>query len=404
MKRNQKSKKWTRPRHKIITSAARTLVSPYCKLRYGIAVEPFADKDGQYLILANHQTPFDQFFCGMAFKQPVYYLATEDIFSNGFISSVIRYLVAPIPIKKQTLDLKAIISCMRVAAEGGSIAIFPEGNRTYSGRTEYINPSITALVRKLNIPVALFKIEGGYGTQPRWSDVIRKGKMTAGVKRIIEPSEYSQMSDDELFDAISTELYVNEATSGGEYRHTRLAEYLERAIYFCPFCGLSELESHGDTITCKKCGKKIRYTSKKELCGIGYDFPYRSVAEWYDAQAEHMNSLDVTQLTQEPLFEDVSDIYEVIPCKKKKRIARGLSVKLYGNRAEVSGNDLFLTLPFDACSTFTVLGRNKLNVYCDGKIYQFKSSKRFNALKYVHIFYRYKNIKRGNENGKFLGL
>ncbi len=379
-------------------------MSPYCRLRYGITVKPFEDGDGQYLILSNHQTPFDQFFCGMAFKQPVYYLATEDIFSKGFVSSVIRYLVAPIPIKKQTLDLHAIIACMRVAAEGGSIAIFPEGNRTYSGRTEYINPSITALVRKLNIPVALFRIEGGYGTQPRWSDVIRKGKMSAGVTRVIETSEYSQMSDDELFDTIRNELYVNEAANGGEYRHKRLAEHLERAIYFCPFCGLSEFESHGDTITCKKCGKMIRYTEKKKLCGIGFDFPYNSVAEWYDAQAEHMNALDVTQLTQKPLFEDVSDVYEVIPCKKKKLIAKGLSARLYGDRAEVSGNGYSLTLPFDRCSTLTVLGRNKLNAYCGGQVYQFKGSKRFNALKYVHVFYRYKNIKRGNENGKFLGL
>jgi hypothetical protein len=51
-----------------------------------------------------------------------------------------------------------------------------------------------------------------------------------------------------------------------------------------------------------------------------------------------------------------------------------------------------------------VLGRNKLNMYCGGQIFQLKGSKRFNAVKYMHLFHRYKNLKRGNENEQFLGL
>ena len=46
----------------------------------------------------------------MAFKGSVYYLASEDIFSNGWVSSLIRYLVAPIPIKKQAADVKAVLT------------------------------------------------------------------------------------------------------------------------------------------------------------------------------------------------------------------------------------------------------------------------------------------------------
>ena len=59
---------------------------------------------------------------------------------------------------------------------------------------------------------------------------------------------------------------------------------------------------------------------------------------------------------------------------------------------------------FDDASTITVLGRNKLNIYHGGKIYQLKGDERFCALKYVHIYNRYKNIQKGDENDKFLGL
>ncbi len=59
-------------------------------------------------------------------------------------------------------DIRAVKACLRIAKEGGTIALAPEGNRTYSGRTCYINPAITGLVRSWKLPVAIFRIEGGY--------------------------------------------------------------------------------------------------------------------------------------------------------------------------------------------------------------------------------------------------
>ena len=108
-----------------------------------------------YLIVMNHQTGFDQFFVGMTFRQPVYYVATEDIFSLGWVSNLIRWLVAPIPIKKQTTDIQAVKNCIKVAREGGTIAIAPEGNRTFHGRTVYMNPSIASMAKKLGLPIRL---------------------------------------------------------------------------------------------------------------------------------------------------------------------------------------------------------------------------------------------------------
>ncbi|MBQ8267441.1 MAG: hypothetical protein IJZ21_03560, partial [Clostridia bacterium] len=59
---------------------------------------------------------------------------------------------------------------------------------------------------------------------------------------------------------------------------------------------------------------------------------------------------------------------------------------------------------FDEISAVSVLGRNKANIYFLDKVYQLKGDKRFNALKYVHIYYRHKNITKGNECEQFLGL
>ena len=400
-----KSKKWLKFRHRVVRFTLAPFFRLYVILRYNMKIDVFRKRENRpYLILLNHQTPFDQFFVGLAFREPVYYLATEDIFSLGWISSVIRYLVAPIPIKKQTTDVKAILNCLRIAKEGGTIAIAPEGNRTYSGRTEYMSPSIAPLARKMGLPIALYRIEGGYGTEPRWSDVIRRGKMHGYVSRVISPEEYANLTDDELFALIRDGLYVNEACADREFRHKKCAEYLERAAYICPDCGFSAFESHADTVTCLTCRKQIRYLPTKELEGVGFEFPFRFFAEWYDYQQQYVNGCDTTALTQSPIFEDTATVSRVIPYKRKVPLLPDAPIAMYGDRVILGQGEDALILPFDEVTAIAVLGKNKLNIYHDGNIYQLKGSKRFNALKYVQICHRYQNIKKGAPHEQFLGL
>jgi 1-acyl-sn-glycerol-3-phosphate acyltransferase len=266
-----------------------------------------------------------------------------------------------------------------------------------------MSPSIAYLAKKIGLPIALYRIEGGYGVQPRWSDVTRRGKLRGYVSRVIYPEEFKEMSDAELFAQIEKELYVNEAVADTTYTHKKLAEYLERAIYVCPKCGLSTFESHGDLFECKKCGLTARYTPTKEFEAVSGEIPFRFVADWYDYQSDYINSIDVTSMTDAPLYCERADLYEVIPYKKKVLLQKDVTLSLYGDRLLAKGAAAEYAFPYESTLAVTVLGRNKLNVYADGKIYQLKSDKRFNALKYVHIFHRYKNIVKG-EGSTFLGL
>lgn len=401
-----KRKKWTKPYHGIIQAIAKYVLWPVCILKYGIKIEKFKEQEKRpYLILYNHQTAFDQFFMGISFRGPVYYVATEDIFSMGWISSLLRFVVAPIPIKKQATDVGAVMNCLKVAREGGTICIAPEGNRTYSGRTEYINPAIVPLARKIGVPIALYKIEGGYGVHPRWSDKTRKGKMRSYVSEVIMPEEYSAMTDDELIGRIREGLFVDEAKAEGIFESDFRAEYMERAVYVCPFCGLSEFESHGNEAECKKCKRKISYGEDKRISGIGFDFPFEFFGQWYDYQSDFINSLDLSEYTETPLFTDDTEIKEVIVRKNKIPFRKSASVSLYGDKITVDeGKENEWIIPFEELSAVSVLGKNKLNIYHGKRVFQFTGSKRFNALKYVNIFYRWKNIKEGNPDGKFLGL
>lgn len=397
---------WMKKRHRIIFPILIFFLRPICRILYGIKPEPFKEQGNrQYLILLNHQTPFDQFFVPISFKGPVYFLSTEDLFSLGWVSNLLRWLVAPIPIKKQTTDVAAVMNCIRVAREGGTIAMAPEGNRTYSGKTEYINPAVASMAKKLNLPIALYRIEGGYGVEPRWSNVTRRGKIRSYVSRVIEPEEYQSMSKQELAAAIEEGLYVNEAVADSEYHHNKRAEYLERLVYICPDCGFSKFESHGNYVRCCTCGKQVEYGVTKELHCHDTSFPFRFVNDWYEYQKDYINQLDVLAHTQQPLFRDKASMKLVIPSKHKKNLRKWANLALYGDRIVVDeGKENELILPFSQLSAVTVLGRNKVNVYHNKEIYQFKGSKRFNAIKYVHIYNRYKNLTTGNPDSTFLGL
>ena len=391
---------WTRPRHRVAWAIFRPFIGLYARLKYGVRARRFREP-GPHLILFNHQTPFDQFFVMMSVPGAVYYLATEDIFSIGWPAKLMSWLAAPIPIRKQSTDTRAIRTMIRVAREGGTVCLAPEGNRTYSGKTEYMRPAIAPLARKLGLPVALYRIEGGYGVEPRWSDKTRRGRIDAGVTRVIPPEEYAQMSDEALFEEIRQGLYVNEAKADAEFRSERRAEYLERAVYVCPFCGLTEFRSEGNEIKCLRCGRWVHYAPDKHLEGVNFDFPFDFVNDWYEYQKNYVNQLDLTQHVGDPLFRDRASVSRVIPCERKEPLRKDAALALYGDRVEIDGD---WVLPFREITASAVLGRNKLNLYHGGEIYQFKGSRRFNALKYVNLIHRYQNMTQGDKHGEFLGL
>ena len=408
MKKSKKNKKWLKLRHRIVRNILWAIIYPYSRIKYGVKIHKFKEQSKKpYLIVYNHQTAFDQFFVGMSFKGPIYYIASEDLFSNGLVSKIIKYLVAPIPIKKSMTDVRAVINSKKVAKEGGTIAVAPEGNRTFSGETGYIKPSIAQFVKALNLPLVIYKIDGGYGTHPRWSDVVRRGKMECYVSRVIEPEYYCTLSNDELYDLICAELYHNENKADKCYPHKKSAEFLERAMYFCPKCGFSEWESHGQLITCKKCGIQVKYLPTKELVGVSCDFPYKFISEWYNAQCNFVINTDLTGFGNEPIYSDnITNHCQVIPYKKKVRLAKNVVFSVYSDKYTITGKNYKTTLLFNDITAVSVLGRNKLNIYVNNEIFQVKTkNKRFNALKYMNLYYHAVNVKKGvNENGKLLGI
>ena len=115
--------------------------------------------------------------------------------------------------------------------------------------------------------------------------------------------------------------------------------------------------------------------------------------------------MDPEEYKTVPVFTDRSSLSLVHIEKKKEVLFEDAALALYGDRIVVNeGQADQRVLHFDDLSAVAVLGRNKVNLYYGKDLYQLKSHKRFNGLKYVNLYYRYKNVKGGNPDGKFLGL
>ena len=152
-------------------------------------------------------------------------------------------------------------------------------------------------------------------------------------------------------------------------------------------------------IGCKRCGRHVRHLPTKELVGVEEPFPFRFVTQWDQHQCDYVNRLNPDDYVEEPMYRDRVDLYEVALYKRKKLLKKDVCLSLYGDRIELGDRKL----PFSQMQV-TILGRNKLNFYFEDQLYQVKGEKRFNALKYVNMAHRYKNVSEGNENGEFLGL
>lgn len=378
--KEQKKKRWTKRRHARVFAFLRPIMRLYGKLRYRYTAKASGLKKGAYLILCNHQTTMDPFLVSLSFKFPIYFIASDDIF-NLRVSPLIRYLVAPIPKSKSFRDITAMKNVFRVIKEGGAVGIFPEGNRTLSGKQWEMTDAIAKLAKSLKVPLILYNIEGGYGTDPRWGHSIRKGKSSGHVRKIISPDELKEMPTEEVFQIIKNELSVDDTLLGISYRSRKRAEFIERALYLCPVCyGVSGMISRKYKFRCKYCNTASTYTERLAISPPVNG--YTGIYEWFEWERSVIvkRVLDGLEVSDEKIL-----FRESVKFGKKKKLA--------GNRVVINRENLILSdrkeefvYPLKKITALTMVGKKKFNFYFGDKILQVKGKKRFCAIKYVHIF------------------
>lgn len=392
---------YTKKYHKFYFSFFR-VIAPFLRCIYHFSYKVFPVKKGeQYLILSNHQTLLDPALVCLSFKMPLYIMANDTLFNKSILSKLLRHCFAPIKKRKAVSDLSCIKDCVKIVKEGGSILVFPEGNRAWADFQMYIDPAICKLVRLLKIPLIMYNLSGGYGVDPRWGNSIRKGHFCGAVKEVIGVEEIQAMDDEALYQRISAALRVIDSEKKQIYRSKRSAEYLERELFFCPKCKkISTLKSQADTITCQACGLEVKYKEDLALVFSDKQITFQTLVDWYHFQLEYLKKMEIEPGKR--IYEDADAVVIDKTTEEHCVLAKGQLI-LTDTRLQVDNGlqaDIFHVMLTDIVAA-TVVGANKLVVTTKDKSYQIKGTKRFNALKYVLTFNR---LNTGIKEEKYYDL
>ena len=349
------------------------------------------------LILANHQSGFDQFALSMGFGFGINYVATDTIFRHGLLSRLMVALARPIPFSKGSSDLIALKNMIAVIKSGGCVGMFPSGNRSFYGDECRIVPGIGRLAKKFNVPLVLVQMRGGFNTLARWKTKPSIGKVTAVVTRVVKPEELAAMTGAEVDEAIQREIGFNEfewnKTAQITYRGRRKAEYLESVLFYCPECkSLGQVEggglrSEGNEIFCLDCGARVMIngTGFFEKTNRAENIP-DTILEWGRMQIDYVKSFDFSGFTDRPAFRDDGVIFSRAERAKKEHFLGKGAIELYAEKLVVCGHEFRF-----AEITTAIQGVRKMTVYRKDEVYAVLVPHRTNLMKYMICGYHLRN-------------
>ncbi len=411
-------------RHQRVWTFARIFVCPWFKRIYHIEAEDatprIKDLDGSYLVLSNHNGNLDPAFLGMSFPKQMYFVASENVYRSGFSSKLLRWAFEPIAKIKGASDAMTVMKMIRTLRSGMNVALFPEGNRSYNGRTGEINVATGKLVKVSGANLVTYRLEGGYFTTPRWAKTVRKGKQYGHVVNVYKKEYLKTLTPEEIAALVRADLqenaYERQAANPIAYKGKQLAEGLECSLAVCPECrSIGSLVTEGNAIRCKTC------TLSTTIDEYGYfadGFTFHTVEQWDDFQADFFREFtqDALNAAANPAVPDEDPESEEKPVAKPQELFSddNVMVKIFreDHTEQVLGTGQFcmyadkltlvledgtvaMDLPLSSVADMSIFGRANIVFTADGNVhYEAKSENLINARKYLAVF---KNIKAAGD-------
>ncbi|MCQ2400558.1 MAG: 1-acyl-sn-glycerol-3-phosphate acyltransferase [Lachnospiraceae bacterium] len=362
----------------------RPLLSPFMRGIVNYSFEAIPEVEGPYLLLCNHNTDLDPLLLSMSSKRALSFVATEKITRMGLIGKLAVTLADPILHRKGKNGKKTILSILARLKEGRSVAMFPEGNRSFNGLSCEMSKTNARLIQSSGCTLITYKLEGGYFTSPRWGKGIRKGRMRGKLSGVYSPEVFKEMTLDKINELLRKDLFVDayadQKADPVKYRGKRMAEGIESAVFMCPECGkIGTLKSLGNEVTCD-CGFKAAYDDYGYL--VKTDGTRHTVTELDTYQREKLSEL-VSLDMADPLFTD-SVTVNVINIQHKVTSQKEAELSAFPDRLVIDGEEY----PFEKIEGVAVHRKNLLIVNIKEKEdhFEFTGSKSFSALKYVYLF------------------
>lgn len=220
-----------------------------------------------WLLLGNHVSYWDPILANVYVPHTVAWVSADANYRSAFLRFALT-LTRAIAKMQARADLGAVLSIVSAARAGRVVGLFPEGRRTWSGRTMPVLTASAKLVKMLRIPVVTCTTRGGFLSDPRWSPETRPGRMELHYRLLFKPEELRRMPLSEVESRLNEALYQDDwewSASRPElrYRSRNPAEHAHIAFHSCPGCGVTgSLLSYHDELSCANCGFTAVFTSR----------------------------------------------------------------------------------------------------------------------------------------------
>ena len=160
---------------------------------------------GPALIVSNHVSFMDPPLVGIAFDEPVHYLAKKTLFDHPIANAIFRSWQA-IPVDQDAPgpgSLKAVIRQLRA---GEKVVIFPEGNRSEDGNLQKAEGGVGLVIAKAGVPVIPARVFGAFEALPRHRTLPRPARVSVvfGPQWNVDVSSYKETGK-ELYQRLAVE-------------------------------------------------------------------------------------------------------------------------------------------------------------------------------------------------------
>lgn len=161
----------------------RTLFRDYFLFFHGVR---FRNSDhipahGQLLFAPNHCSYYDPPLIGTAIPWQLRFMAWEALFKVPLLAQWMRTFGA-FPVRLKSADRNAVELALNVLREGGSMVIFPEGQRCYDGKLAPFEKGMARMALNVGATVVPVAITGAYQAYNRYHFLPKFGYRRITVK------------------------------------------------------------------------------------------------------------------------------------------------------------------------------------------------------------------------------
>lgn len=182
---------------------ARTMLT-ICGMRLTIEGTEHIQDAGARFFLGNHQSALDIPIVVLALKGDVRFIAKSTLFRFPVFGWILlRYGYVPVDRTRARVALRSLDRMLqRIQLNPISLAVFPEGTRSYDGRLLPFRKGTMKICRRAGLPVVPFAIDGSYMVNPRDRLRAYSGPVRLSFGRPIPADEVAAMTPSELHDRV----------------------------------------------------------------------------------------------------------------------------------------------------------------------------------------------------------